>query len=81
MDIKEKREALVGYFRQTLLDQAEQYKEADETQKELIDTMMEKTKFSLVLMEEGSAEFNGVKTELSDKKIEMMYYNYFENPS
>ena len=81
MNLREKREELIKYFRQTLLDQTEELKEADESQKELIESLMEKTMFSLMLMEDGSAVFNGEKVQLNDTKIELMYRNYFENPS
>ncbi len=77
MNLKEKRKDLVEYFKQTLLDQTEAHKGADESQKELLEQLMEKTLFSLTLMEEGSTVFNGEKVELSDTKIEMMYRNYF----
>ena len=77
MNLREKRRDLISYFEQTLRDQTEAYKDADESQKELLESLIEKTKFSLTLMEEGSAVFNGVKAELNDRKIEMMYHNYF----
>ncbi len=38
---------------------------------------MEKTHFSLMLMEDGNTVFNGEKVELTDTRIEMMYQNYF----
>lgn len=79
MNLREKRRDLISYFQQTLQDQKESYKDADESQRELIEAMIEKTQFSLTLMEEGSTIFNGVKVELNDRKIEMMYNNYFGN--
>ncbi len=81
MNVKEKRKKLIEFFRQTLLDQAEAYREADESQRELLELQMEKTEFSLMLMEDGNTIFKGEKVELSDIRIEMMYRNYFENPA
>ena len=81
MNVKEKRTKLIEFFRQTLLDQTKTFKDADENEKEMLDLQMEKTKFSLMLMEEGSTVLNGEKAELSDTKIEMMYRNYFEDPA
>ncbi len=80
MNTQEKRAALIRFFRQTLLDQTEAVKEADESLKELLELQMEKTTFSLLLMEDGNTVFNGVKVELNDAKIEMMYYSHIENP-
>ncbi len=77
MNLREKRRDLISYFKQTLLDHKEAYQDAEENQKELLESLIEKTQFSLTLMEEGNAVFNGVKVELNDRKIEMMYRNYF----
>jgi len=81
MNVQEKRDELIRFLRQTLLDQTEALKEADESMKELMELQMEKTTFSLLLLEDGNTVFNGEKVELNDTKIEMMYRNYIENPS
>ncbi len=81
MNFQEKRTELISFLRQTLLDQTEAIKEADESMKDLMELQMEKTTFSLLLLEDGNTVFNGVKVELNDTKIEMMYRNYIENPS
>ncbi len=79
MDVKEKREELVKFFRQQLINQTEELKTVDESQKELVEAQMEKTYFSLQLMEEGSVEHNGQKIELTDKRVELMFKNYFQS--
>ena len=81
MNVQEKRTELISFLRQTLLDQTEAIKEADESMKELMELQMEKTTFSLLLLEDGNTVFNGQKVELTDTRIEMMYRNYIENPS
>ncbi|MBT4267372.1 MAG: hypothetical protein HOK67_08515 [Deltaproteobacteria bacterium] len=81
MNTQEKREELIRFFRQTLLDQTEAIKEADESLKELLELQMEKTTFSLLLMEDGHTVFNGEKVELTDARIEMLYRGHIENPT
>jgi hypothetical protein len=81
MNVQEKRTELIRFLRQTLLDQTAAIKEADESMKELMELQMEKTTFSLLLVEDGNTVFNGEKVELNDTKIEMMYRNYIEFPS
>ncbi len=81
MNVQEKRTELISFLRQTLRDQAEAIKEADESMKELMELQMEKTTFSLLLLEEGNTVFNEEKVELTDTRIEMMYRNYIENPT
>jgi hypothetical protein len=81
MNVQEKRTELIRFLRQTLLDQTEAIKETDESMRELRELQMEKTTFSLLLLEDGNTIFNGEKVELNDTKIEMMYRNYIENPT
>ncbi len=81
MDIQEKRAELIRYFKDKLREQTLAVKEMDESQRDLLELQMQKTTFSLILLEEGQTVFNDEKVELTDTRIEMMYRNYFENPS
>jgi len=80
MNLEEKRAELIGYFREKLREQTLAAKEADESQQELVELQMQKTSFSLLLLEDGQTVFNGQKIELTDSRIELMYRNYIEHP-
>ncbi len=80
MNLEEKRGELISYFREQLRDKTTEAKEADETQRELIELQLQKITFSLLLLEDGQTVFNGEKIELNDTKIEMMYRNYIDDP-
>ena len=79
MNNEEKRAELISYFRDKLRDQTLSIKEADESQQELIELQMQKTTFSLLLLEDGQTVLNDEKIELTDKRIEMMYRSYIED--
>lgn len=80
MDHQEKRAELITYFRDKLRDQTMVAREADESQQELAELQMQKTSFSLILLEDGQTELNGEKVDLTDAKIDLMYKNYIEQP-
>lgn len=80
MDVQQKRAELITYFRDKLREQTMAARETDESQQELVELQMQKTSFSLILLEDGQTELNGVKVDLTDSKIELMYRNYIENP-
>lgn len=80
MNVQEKRDELIRFFREKLRDQTEEIKTVDESQKELLELEMQKTTFSLLLLEDGNTVFNDEKIDLSDTKIELMYRNYIEHP-
>lgn len=80
MNNEEKRGALISYFRDKLREKTMEAKEADESQRELVELQLQKITFSLLLLEDGQTVLNDEKIDLTDSKIELMYKNYIETP-
>ncbi len=80
MNVQEKKDELIKLFKATFHDQEVAKDEAAEGQKELLEQELEKTIFTLRLLEDGNTVFRGEKIDLTDAKIEMMYRNYIEYP-
>jgi len=80
MNVQEKKSELIKLFTDKFHDQTIAKDEVAESQKELLEQELEKTIFSLRLLQDGNTLFRGEKIDLTDSKIEMMYRNYIENP-
>jgi len=78
MDLQQKRAALIEYFKDKLRLETDELKEADDSQKELVEEEMEKTLFSLSLLEDGRTVYNGETIDLTEAKIEMMAKAYLQ---